>query len=305
MTIALRRVVLFAVLVSVPYAQASFMETLKNIKELVNFSCPAALTEKQIISEFKIKKAADYMKVLGTVSAKQADELVMTLKPQTSAPEIKEKYLRDLIEKDDELYAYDGKLIRFRPSDSSIAVIPSHVENAIIELKILPNVADWKAIRSSWPEKHVYPSHPDLRKHAQYLSGRNSKWFKENGNFVYEVKVRAKKIGANDEAESGFTRGTPDPTLTTVFFRLKMVFINDRVILRLRQEDFASPHGKQFLDMLLQLAEKDIASYTMITLPLAAKAMMTGDALELVAKWFSPEHLFENNQYSGYFVTDK
>lgn len=239
----MKQLILIVLMLSwIPQAQANFLDA---IKKLVNFNCVDALAEKRIISEFKAAKQNDQVKPLANVSANGYIDLVKMLSSVQLGKTFTPKVLNELMQGGDELYAYEGKLIRYRLSDSSIAIIPEEILFECVASNLITN-QDLRTVRLSWPEKYVFPSRPDLKSASGHLEGARSKWSKDGDNFIYEVRIKAKSILGTTSASSAFLRQAVTKH-EDLFFTLKITFTPSSTIYFLDQREFTSDQAKKFL----------------------------------------------------------
>ena len=100
------------------------------------------------------------------------------------------KFLIYALQANDILYAFDGELVRYRPGQSSIFVLPRKLQRIIAR-----NVygVTMKQIRRSWVDSHFTPRFPQYKALTKLLVTENSSWFvSQNG---YQIQIQ-KKVGS-------------------------------------------------------------------------------------------------------------
>lgn len=147
-----------------------------------------------------------------------------------------QKFIDDLLKTDDKLFALNGRLVRLRPVDGSVALVPEILEGFLREIKTL-DFENFHKIRLSWAKQNVFPSRPDLEKiDPRLLAGFHSSWSKRDKNFVYNVQIQAKII---DQQRRTRRDGG--------FFDLEIIFKPELTELRL-SERIGHPTDKIYVD---------------------------------------------------------
>ncbi|NQZ02092.1 MAG: hypothetical protein HRT45_15645 [Bdellovibrionales bacterium] len=75
----------------------------------------------------------------------------------------------------DQLYAYDGDLWRFRPSDESVFLIPRQIQG-YIDRQLSDRSSISTAVRNSWLEKNFFPQFPAYEGLKNALNHDYSSW---------------------------------------------------------------------------------------------------------------------------------
>ena len=174
-------------------ASASMWDSLNNALDLMhghassvcsNLLLGNRLRETEVQSAIRDGQAI-HLKTIGH-SSTALDDLILK---SNLVDGVSEEYIRYLLQPGDALYAYDGRLIRFRRSDASIEFVPENLEDPFVFAEAI-NESQLQKVRLSWMQKNVFPKRADLIPSASFFQGRHSSWKQDGDDFIYETELK-------------------------------------------------------------------------------------------------------------------
>lgn len=99
-------------------------------------------------------------------------------------------YCNKMLQQEDVLYAYDGVFFRYRPSNDTIFVIKEVFEGQMEHIGLLSKRLIME-IHATFPEKNLFPAHPELAKFKEEFSGIYSDWKETSNGLKYSVQLEA------------------------------------------------------------------------------------------------------------------
>lgn len=95
-------------------------------------------------------------------------------------------YLEQVLNEGDQLFVHNGRLVRWRESNQSVAIIPEVLEYFIANT-VGFRVTD---IRRSWVVQNLYPTHPEFSSVERLITREYSEWSNDSGfQFTGQLKI--------------------------------------------------------------------------------------------------------------------
>lgn len=245
LTIAIILTVIGSVVPSTPAASSVFSDLgdgLEEIESALRSGCARLLGSfTSRVRGFRFRQAiqAGKASALATVSTDQIWRLHDRINPLILSRTYNSTYLTSVLAEGDQLFAYDGRLLRWRESDHSVFLIPKDLEYYIS----LAMHFDIRAIRRSWLEANLYPFRPEFKTVEPWLTAELGQWSKLDETFYYTVLLAI----ANGGFLNLHVRIFPDHTLFWIKERTHRPTDSDYS--RNREKFLADQMGSELADL--------------------------------------------------------
>lgn len=139
----------------------------------------------EIAAEFLAAKQRGEVELLKKLNASESYRVAREISKMVAEDFFSFKFLDFAIHGDDELYAYDGELIRFRPGDNTVFVLPRGLQSEFS--KVIPDISIYK-IRKSWILNNFAAEFPQYRELFDDLAVQYSSWNAVAGGVQYHLE---------------------------------------------------------------------------------------------------------------------